>query len=140
MTKKVDEIEDIEDISDTVDEMEATEEFIRQHLESDKPVLFLNSFKIMKEYPSFIVKLNVYLSDLISKELTTEELTQLIFASPRFLYEFLDAKKIFINIIGSEDKWVYSIEETKIIGDFKNRILAEHEAIMKAIAIVDKQN
>lgn len=121
-----------------IDPIESTEEFIKENFNSDNPVLLLNSLKITKLYPNFVVKLKKYLLDLSKKEFTEDEIHQIIFANPRFLYDFLDIEKIYINIMGLEDKWYYSIEKVKQGTDFKTRVLAEHDAIMESIKILDK--
>lgn len=120
-----------------IDQIESTEEFIKENFNRDNPVLLLNSLKITKSYPNFVVKLKKYLLNVTSKEFTEDEMHQLIFANPRFLYDFLDTEKIYINIMGLENKWYYSIEKVRQGPDFKTRVLAEYEAIMEAIKILD---
>ena len=126
----------MEEIKELTEE-ESVEKFIQEQLEKEKPTLFLNAFTILKDYPIFVSKITAYLLDLVGKELEAEELNQLIFANPRFLYDFLDSHKIYINVMGLEDEWYYSIEKITQSPDFKSRVKAEHAAMMQAIKILN---
>lgn len=108
----------------------------------EKGVLCLNSLFISKQYPKTHAKLASFIMDDVASA-RTEEIEEtvgytLLYAPRTVCYDFFDANNVFINTIGKEFKWTYSIDRIKQGQEYPTRVKAEHSAFMEAFAWLEK--
>lgn len=100
-----------------------------------------DAYDLQKTFPKAFVALQEYINNQAHLPVDMDSIIGILLYSGRTVtYEFFDSKKLFVNILGYDDKWYYTIERTcQSTEDYKTRILCEVAAFRQAFAELEKQ-
>lgn len=100
-----------------------------------------DAYDIQKTFPKAFVALQEYINNQAHLPVDMDSIIGILLYSGRTVtYEFFDSKKLFVNILGYDDKWYYTIERTcQSTEDYKTRIFCEVAAFRQAFAELEKQ-
>lgn len=100
-----------------------------------------NAYDLQKTFPKAFAALQEYINGQANLPVDMDSIIGILLYSGRTVtYEFFDSKKLFVNILGYDDRWYYTIERTcQSTEDYKTRILCEVAAFRQAFAELEKQ-
>lgn len=100
-----------------------------------------DAYNLQKTFPKAFAALQEYINNQAHLPVDMNSIIGILLYSGRTVtYEFFDSKKLFVNILGYDDKWYYTIEKTcQSTEDYKTRILCEVAAFRQAFAELEKQ-
>ena len=135
-----DEIEAAKNEFENLSDLEK-EEYIEQS--GTEGLLSINALKIKRLYPNAYKEAAKYISEKSRISQSDDMLIGIFLYGPRtILYEFFDDYGFYINILGSKEKWHYTITSDTIQvvngGQATSRIEAEKLALNEAFSHVNK--
>lgn len=111
---------------------EEKEEFIERLTSAlaESGSLGLNFFKFKRLYPKALAAFEQYCSIKVPAGVVDEDTLVgiLLYSARNIIYDFFDSKEIYINILGSDNSWVWNTEYFKSTNNFKSRVYAETDA------------
>jgi len=108
----------------------------------DNEIVAFNSIKIKRTWPESYNELVKFMNERTNVgEMDDETIMGVFMYSPRTVtYNFFDSKKIFVNIIGSDQHWIYTPESNESSKEiYPNRTLCEVAAYIEAFNKLEKQ-
>lgn len=100
-------------------------------------LIFVNAFKIERLYPKAYASLKDHVKRKLNLPNVDHMMTGiLLYGSRAVLYEFFDEEKVYINVIGSDISWYYTLDSARKSHTsgmtYKSRIEAEQAAFEAA--------
>ncbi len=121
------------------EKVEMVAAYVQQALSEN--LIAYDAYDLQKTFPKAFVALQEYINNQAHLPVDMDSIIGILLYSGRTVtYEFFDSKKLFVNILGYDDKWYYTIERTcQSTEDYKTRILCEVAAFRQAFAELEKQ-
>lgn len=121
------------------EKQELVASYVQQALQEN--LVAYNAYELQKTFPKAFAALQEYVNGQAHLPVDIDSLVGILLYSGRTVtYEFFDSKKLFVNILGYDNRWYYTIERTcQSIEDYKTRILCEVAAFRQAFAELEKQ-
>jgi hypothetical protein len=99
-----------------------------------------DAYAIQKTFPKAFLALTEHINEQAHLPVDVDSLVGIMLYSGRtVVFDFFDKKKVFVNILGADDKWYYTIERLcQSKEDFKDRLHCEIAAFKQAFAELEK--
>lgn len=109
-------------------------EYVKQAIA--KGLVAYDVYEIEKKYPKAFLGLQDYIDESANLPVDKDSLVGIMLYSGRtVVFSFFDRQQIFVNILGYEDKWYYTIEKLcQSTETYKTRTECEIAAFMQAFA------
>ena len=118
---------------------ELVADYVKQAIEEG--LVAYDVYAIQKTYPKAFAALQEYINQTANLPVDMDSLVGIMLYSGRTVtFPFFDDKKLFVNILGYDNKWYYTIERTcQSTEDYPSRLLCEIAAFMRAFAELERQ-
>lgn len=141
---EVEEENSMEILENTIKDLD---DYVEKAIEED--ILALNAMSIKKNKPKFFKLVENFVKEELNsqnqdiepskEDIESATLAVLIYNARAVLYKLFDDNKVYINIVGGGDDWVFRINGDSI-GEAKTRTKAEKKAIDLAIDIIEERS